>query len=615
ISGGEFTETGGADRYFLAALDTATGSATSWDPVIHGYAHSLACMGSTLYVGGDFDSVGGVACSFLARFDTPVPPTVTSVDPSLGINEASVAVTVVGTGFKEGAAVRLRKTGEDDIEATNVDVLDATTITCDLDLNGAPVGQWDVVVVNPDGQEGVLEGGFTIYQRPLSDEFDESALNPRWIWMDPLSDCAYDLAGSPGYLRISVPGNYHDLHPANNLNAPRLLQPIYQDFTVETRVLVDPQHDACGAGILAWKDQDNFLRLERGMWYNDQVISFWGVVGGVETPYASVGSTSTEAYVRLSRVGEAFSAYCSPDGVNWTLLATRSMSVDEPVQVGLHVVNKGEDYPFQADFDHFRCDRYFVRAMVVGGQGTVSPETQVVEKGGDADVFITPDPGWHIAGITDNGNPVTVADPSGTTYTLKNVAENHLVEVAFELNTYAVTCYVSPQGSGTVTGSGTYAHGSQVTLTAVPAAGYHFLRWTEGGNPVSTANPYQFTATANRTLMTVFEEEVSPQTTFYFAEGYTGKDTFEEYLCLMNPNEEQTTAHITYMFSDGSTKEQDLPIGKTSRATVNVKAAVGENKDVSIKVTSDLPIVCERPMYFNYAGAWTGGHVVMGLSP
>nr|WP_303646076.1 hypothetical protein [Candidatus Solincola tengchongensis] len=282
---------------------------------------------------------------------------------------------------------------------------------------------------------------------------------------------------------------------------------------------------------------------------------------------------------------------------------------DVPAGNGFVAVSAGDSFSLSL------CRCYLVNASVLSGQGTVNPTSQKVTYGESAQVKITPDPGWHIAGITDNGNPVTIADPSGMTYTLENVTENHLVEVVFELNTYAVACSVSPQGSGSVTGTGNYTHGSQVTLTANPAAGYHFLRWTEGGTQVSTENPYKFTATANRTLVAVFEQEVSPQTTFYFAEGYTGKDTFEEYLCLMNPNEEQTTAHITYMFSDGSTKEQDLPIGKTSRATVNVKAAVGEDRDVSVKVTSSLPIVCERPMYFNYAGAWTGGHVVMGYTP
>ncbi len=39
---------------------------------------------------------------------------------------------------------------------------------------------------------------------------------------------------------------------------------------------------------------------------------------------------------------------------------------------------------------------------------------------------------------------------------------------------------------------------------------------------------------------------------------------------------------------------------------------MGPNREVSVKVAADAPIVAERPMYFNYHGAWTGGHCVIG---
>jgi hypothetical protein len=34
--------------------------------------------------------------------------------------------------------------------------------------------------------------------------------------------------------------------------------------------------------------------------------------------------------------------------------------------------------------------------------------------------------------------------------------------------------------------------------------------------------------------------------------------------------------------------------------------------DVSIRVTSDVPIVAERPMYFLYGGEIPGGHNTLG---
>ncbi|OFW59499.1 MAG: hypothetical protein A2Y75_11590 [Candidatus Solincola sediminis] len=105
----------------------------------------------------------------------------------------------------------------------------------------------------------------------------------------------------------------------------------------------------------------------------------------------------------------------------------------------------------------------------------------------------------------------------------------------------------------------------------------------------------------------------STSSTCYFAEGYTGAG-FEEWLSIMNLETASTAAHITFMFTDGTTKTQDLTIGGTTRATLNVNDAVGVDKNVSIAITSDAPIVAERPIYFNYKGAWTGGHDVVGCS-
>jgi hypothetical protein len=102
------------------------------------------------------------------------------------------------------------------------------------------------------------------------------------------------------------------------------------------------------------------------------------------------------------------------------------------------------------------------------------------------------------------------------------------------------------------------------------------------------------------------------QTSFFFAEGCT-RPGFDEWLCLMNPNSSAATAYVTYMFQDGTTKLQDVPIAATSRKTVKVNDIVAPDKDVSIKVTSSAAIVAERPMYFNYGPGWNGGHDVMGL--
>lgn len=74
-----------------------------------------------------------------------------------------------------------------------------------------------------------------------------------------------------------------------------------------------------------------------------------------------------------------------------------------------------------------------------------------------------------------------------------------------------VTINAISGGNGTVSGGGTVAIGTSVTLTATPASGYRFKRWikTSNGTALSTANPYTFAASANITIRGEFE--VIPQ--------------------------------------------------------------------------------------------------------
>ncbi|PIY49407.1 MAG: hypothetical protein COZ05_00470 [Armatimonadetes bacterium CG_4_10_14_3_um_filter_59_10] len=97
-------------------------------------------------------------------------PTVTGITPNSGINNGSIGITnVAGTNFRQGATVKLRKSGQNDIVAMNVALTSSSQIACTFDLTGKAVGPWDVVVTNPDGQSATLTDGFTIIVSTVHD--------------------------------------------------------------------------------------------------------------------------------------------------------------------------------------------------------------------------------------------------------------------------------------------------------------------------------------------------------------------------------------------------------------------------------------------------------------
>ncbi len=76
---------------------------------------------------------------------------------------------------------------------------------------------------------------------------------------------------------------------------------------------------------------------------------------------------------------------------------------------------------------HFALNTYAVNASVTGEHGTVTEATQTVNYGASATVHITPEAGYHIASITDNGAAKAIANP----YVITNVTATHTVVVTF----------------------------------------------------------------------------------------------------------------------------------------------------------------------------------------
>ena len=68
----------------------------------------------------------------------------------------------------------------------------------------------------------------------------------------------------------------------------------------------------------------------------------------------------------------------------------------------------------------------------------------------------------------------------------------------FEINVYDVTLIAE---NGSVVGAGKYSHGSEITITATPDEGYHFVHWSDG----NTSATRTIIVTSNITLSAEFK--------------------------------------------------------------------------------------------------------------
>ncbi len=77
----------------------------------------------------------------------------------------------------------------------------------------------------------------------------------------------------------------------------------------------------------------------------------------------------------------------------------------------------------------------------------------------------------------------------------------------FEVSQYIITVSANIVEGGSVEGAGTYEHGANCTLLAIPTYDYLFVGWAKDGEIVSTEASYTFTVTGDGDYMALFEED------------------------------------------------------------------------------------------------------------
>ncbi|OLE21262.1 MAG: hypothetical protein AUG49_22500 [Catenulispora sp. 13_1_20CM_3_70_7] len=98
----------------------------------------------------------------------------------------------------------------------------------------------------------------------------------------------------------------------------------------------------------------------------------------------------------------------------------------------------------------------------------------------------------------------------------------------------------------------------------------------------------------------------APATSLNLAEGHVGGG-FDEYLALLNPNDDSAAATITYVIPGSPARQQTVQLAGASRTTLHLNDVIPGNVDCAIQIDADLPITAERVSYFALPGFGSSG--------
>ena len=130
----------------------------------------------------------------------------------------------------------------------------------------------------------------------------------------------------------------------------------------------------------------------------------------------------------------------------------------------------------------------------VSGAGTY-------QSGSTCTLIASANTGYSFVRWTKNGTQVS----TNASYSF-TVTENASYVAVFSQNSYTISASANPTAGGSVSGAGTYNHGSTCTLIASANTGYTFTNWTRNGTVVSTNANYSFTVTSSGTYVANFSQ-------------------------------------------------------------------------------------------------------------
>ena len=202
--GGSFTSIGGSSVSNLAAIDTGTGLASSWNPNPNNNVTALAVSGTKLFVGGNFTSIGGRSINNLAAVDMTTG-NASTWDAKLYNYPSTVnvwTITPVGTSiFTGGFFIAAGQTTRNGL--ASIDFSTGRVTSWNPNVTGGPVN-----AIASAGDKIIAGGSFTfvggLYSISNLAAFDtlngSPELSPNWLGTASSAVYALEVLGDRLYL-------------------------------------------------------------------------------------------------------------------------------------------------------------------------------------------------------------------------------------------------------------------------------------------------------------------------------------------------------------------------------------------------------------------------------
>jgi len=129
-------------------------------------------------------------------------------------------------------------------------------------------------------------------------------------------------------------------------------QPLTGDGTLIARVVSVQGSAAAQVGVMMRETLDAGASHVFLFDYTSSILATERTSAGTSSTYQSVGSGTAPNWLKLVRSGNVFTMYGSSNGVNWTQLASQTVSMAGNVYAGLAVSNRTTSSLATATFDN-----------------------------------------------------------------------------------------------------------------------------------------------------------------------------------------------------------------------------------------------------------------------